>query len=121
LKQVSERFEGIDTRIQRQGERVSNAEQRTHEASGRFSDVEARFERIAERLDGFETRHAYARRRMDAIETLLELANHDPEALWLFANREERMDATVPLFNEDRRSFHLARYAFAQSHATGDW
>ncbi len=32
---------------------------------------------------------------------------------WLRANRQERMDATIDLFNEKRRAFHSARYEFA--------
>lgn len=34
---------------------------------------------------------------------------------WLGKNRELRMDANVDLFSEERRQFHLARYAFART------
>lgn len=35
------------------------------------------------------------------------------ERRWLERNRTERMDATVDIFEEKRREFHLARYRFA--------
>ena len=41
-------------------------------------------------------------------------------AAWLYRNRTERMDATVPgLFDRTRQEFHLARYRFAASRAQG--
>jgi 2-polyprenyl-3-methyl-5-hydroxy-6-metoxy-1,4-benzoquinol methylase len=49
------------------------------------------------------------------------LGNRDQcnDIAWLMENREERMDATLPLFDEGRRLFHLARYDFAASYIAG--
>lgn len=50
-------------------------------------------------------------------QRLLEQVARDPEAAWLYRNRAERMDATIPdLFDDSRREFHLARYRFAAKH-----
>lgn len=37
----------------------------------------------------------------------------DPDKTWLYLHRDERMDATLDLFTEARREFHLDRYRFA--------
>jgi len=37
----------------------------------------------------------------------------DPVKIWLYQNREERMDASNDMFDESRRRFHLERYHFA--------
>jgi len=37
----------------------------------------------------------------------------DPVKVWLYKNREERMDASLDIFDDSRRQFHLARYDFA--------
>ena len=58
-------------------------------------------------------------RRLKHVEELLELLAGDEDALWLYRNREERMDATRPMFDELRRRFHLARYEFAAGHVRG--
>jgi 2-polyprenyl-3-methyl-5-hydroxy-6-metoxy-1,4-benzoquinol methylase len=42
------------------------------------------------------------------------------EVGWLLANRDERMDANVPIFNEERRRFHLERYAFTKEYIKGN-
>jgi ubiquinone/menaquinone biosynthesis C-methylase UbiE len=119
LKNIADHFDGDDKRIRANSERIAEVEKYTATARQRFTDNERRFESIAERLDGFEARHGYSRSRMDVLESVLQSANDNPDALWLFAHRDERMDATSPLFNEGRRNFHLARYEFAAPHVKG--
>lgn len=53
------------------------------------------------------------RERIEILESALELVCDDTEMAWLYKNRSERMDATLPLFPKARASFHLARYEFA--------
>ncbi len=48
-------------------------------------------------------------------EELLNTIVSDEASLWLYQNREERMDATMNCFDEKRRQFHLERYRFACS------
>jgi ubiquinone/menaquinone biosynthesis C-methylase UbiE len=57
--------------------------------------------------------------RVSILETALELVCDDPQMAWLYRNRSERMDATVPLFPSARAEFHLARYRFAASRVAG--
>lgn len=42
-----------------------------------------------------------------------------PELEWLFRCRDERMDATLDIYDSLRRKFHLARYDFAQRYVEG--
>ena len=51
--------------------------------------------------------------RVTLLENALELVCGDEQMQWLYRNRRERMDATVPLFSPSRAAFHLARYEFA--------
>jgi len=53
------------------------------------------------------------------LEGLLELVAEDPLNAWLYRNRVERMDATVEIYDELRRKFHLARYEFACKYVRG--
>ncbi|MGD9504992.1 MAG: methyltransferase domain-containing protein [Syntrophobacteraceae bacterium] len=57
--------------------------------------------------------------RVDELRTVLRLITEDPECMWLYRNRDERMDATVEIFDDGRRAFHLARYRFASEFASG--
>jgi 2-polyprenyl-3-methyl-5-hydroxy-6-metoxy-1,4-benzoquinol methylase len=57
--------------------------------------------------------------KFDTMEKLLAELDTNPNAAWLYANSSERMDATVPFFNEISRAFHLARYAFACDYVKG--
>lgn len=50
---------------------------------------------------------------------ILESALDDPHTCWLYQNRSLRMDATVPIFNDARRYFHLARYDLAARFVSG--
>ena len=58
-------------------------------------------------------------RRIDELQRVLDLAAGNPSIVWLYKNRDERMDATVDLFDPVRRAFHLARYQFAAPHVAG--
>ncbi|MGI9519892.1 MAG: class I SAM-dependent methyltransferase [Pirellulaceae bacterium] len=51
--------------------------------------------------------------RVSLLEDALELVCGDEQMQWLYRNRRERMDATVPMFAPSRAAFHLARYEFA--------
>lgn len=53
------------------------------------------------------------------LERTLERVSEDPLMAWLYRNRSERMDATVPIFPDARRRFHLARYEFAAARVGG--
>jgi 2-polyprenyl-3-methyl-5-hydroxy-6-metoxy-1,4-benzoquinol methylase len=67
---------------------------------------------VGERLRRLES-------RVDELRTVLRLITEDPQYMWLYKNRDERMDATVEIFDEGRRAFHLARYQFASGLASG--
>ena len=56
------------------------------------------------------------RERIDILESALESVCDNPQMAWLFKNRSERMDATLPFFPRARADFHLARYEFAASY-----
>ena len=53
------------------------------------------------------------RDRLDRMEAMWEHCISDPEIKWLFQNRSERMDPTIPIFDTGRADFHLDRYRFA--------
>jgi len=48
----------------------------------------------------------------DSLRNFYEAILSDPAKVWLYQNREERMDALIDIFNESRRQFHLERYNF---------
>jgi SAM-dependent methyltransferase len=50
---------------------------------------------------------------------ILDLFSDNPQYMWLYKNRSERMDATVDIFDKGRRAFHLARYQFACPYVVG--
>ena len=55
-------------------------------------------------------------RQAKNLEKQLAELEKNPDKMWLYKNRSERMDATIKnnfLFEETRRKFHLARYEFA--------
>ena len=54
----------------------------------------------------------------NAIQTLEFVSAHETNG-WLYRNRLERMDATVPMFDASRREFHLDRYRFAAKYVNG--
>lgn len=62
---------------------------------------------------------AHLRERIGRLESLLEHCLGSEEGLWLYRNRSERMDPTVPIFDPGRAEFHLARYRFAARHVAG--
>ncbi len=75
---------------------------------------------LSEGLAGFRVHLENLRKRDDALEgelallkTVLESAATNPHVFWLFADRVERMDANLPIYDEARRRFHRARYEFA--------
>lgn len=62
---------------------------------------------------------AKLRGRVARLEQTMNLCLGSDAALWLFRNRGERMDPTVPIFDEGRAEFHAARYRFAASYVRG--
>jgi ubiquinone/menaquinone biosynthesis C-methylase UbiE len=58
-------------------------------------------------------------KRLKATERLLGFVTADETNLWLYVNRQERMDATVDIFENPRREFHLDRYCFAAKRVHG--
>lgn len=59
------------------------------------------------------------RQRITQLESVLDHCLGDPDGMWLWRNRVERMDPLVPVFDPLRARFHLARYEFASPYASG--
>jgi ubiquinone/menaquinone biosynthesis C-methylase UbiE len=57
--------------------------------------------------------------RLKQTERILEFVAADEANRWLYHNRLERMDATLDIFNQQRREFHLDRYRFAATRVKG--
>lgn len=62
---------------------------------------------------------AQLRERLSRLELLLEHCLGSAAGLWLYQNRSERMDPTVPIFDPGRAEFHLSRYRFAAGYVAG--
>ncbi len=58
-------------------------------------------------------------RRLEATERALTFATENEANRWLYQNRLERLDATLSIFDEQRREFHLDRYRFAAERFAG--
>jgi 2-polyprenyl-3-methyl-5-hydroxy-6-metoxy-1,4-benzoquinol methylase len=58
-------------------------------------------------------------KRLAAAEALLKFVSADETSRWLYQNRLERMDATLDIFDQKRRKFHLDRYRFAAQRVIG--
>jgi 2-polyprenyl-3-methyl-5-hydroxy-6-metoxy-1,4-benzoquinol methylase len=65
--------------------------------------------RAGDRFESFFQNHPTLKKIFDLLIT-------DPTYLWLYQNRLERMDATLDIYDEKRRKFHLDRYMFASKH-----
>lgn len=76
-------------------------------------------ERLRESLHVCRNNVRRLKERIELLERAMELAGDDPQLLWLYRNREERMDPAVPVFPPLRAEFHLARYRFACQFASG--
>lgn len=57
--------------------------------------------------------------RVEQLEKTLDIVCGDLKTQWLFRNRSERMDPSVPIFEPGRAEFHNARYEFAKPFAKG--
>jgi len=82
-------------------------------------DAVSALRRMLRLLKGGERRVSELEWRLSKLEETLDFALRDERSRWLYANRAERMDATVPYFHEGRRSFHLERYRFAARYVEG--
>ena len=58
-------------------------------------------------------------RRLKATEELLKVVSANETNRWLYQNRLQRMDATLEMFDQQRREFHLDRYRFAAKQVQG--
>ncbi len=56
---------------------------------------------------------ARLRLRVERLERVIDALCSDPDAIWLYRNREERCDPSSPIFADDRGAFHKSRYQFA--------
>jgi SAM-dependent methyltransferase len=85
----------------------------TPKTQRRLIDLERRFTELQRHSEWLE--HELARHR-----ALFDEITKNPSSAWLFINRVERMDPTVPgIFDPVRAEFHLARYRFAAAQAVG--
>lgn len=66
-----------------------------------------------------ESRIEALERNGKRLERVLDFICIDSTSRWLYSGRAERMDATVDIFDEIRRRFHLARYEFAAGRVHG--
>lgn len=73
------------------------------------------FKKILRKLKGKIGNNSYDGRcrGCEEIRNYYEDILSDPSKVWLYQNRDERMDASLGIFNEMRRVFHLDRYNFA--------
>lgn len=112
---------------------ITKAEKRIDAGQGRIEKlIESRDElreklrKANQRADGLKVhlenankRHEDLAGKVALLERVLTTAGTNPRALWLFANRVERMDAALPIYDEARCAFHLARYHFAAARVDG--
>lgn len=82
--------------------------QRAHALIKRFTSV---------RMDEIESLQGH----LTDLEKTLDFVHANEINRWLYANRLERMDATVSLFDAKRREFHLDRYRFAAKRVKGKY
>jgi 2-polyprenyl-3-methyl-5-hydroxy-6-metoxy-1,4-benzoquinol methylase len=75
--------------------------------------------RVLRLLTRGEQRIARLEWQVQRLGESLDFALRDEWSAWLYRNRAERMDASVPFFHEGRRRFHLERYRFAANHVQG--
>ena len=59
------------------------------------------------------------RGRVERLEQLLEHCIADPQLKWLYANRSERMDPTLPIFDVGRAEFNMTRNRLAEDRLAG--
>jgi 2-polyprenyl-3-methyl-5-hydroxy-6-metoxy-1,4-benzoquinol methylase len=59
------------------------------------------------------------RGRLERLEHLLPYLQMQPAIQWLWDNRSERMDPSVPIFDPGRADFHWDRYKFAATYCAG--
>ena len=57
--------------------------------------------------------------RLAITEQVLKFVSASETNRWLYQNRQERMDATLKIFDRQRREFHLSRYQFAAKRVQG--
>ncbi|UUO06620.1 methyltransferase domain-containing protein [Blastopirellula sp. J2-11] len=97
-----------------------------------FTPIIRKFSRILYQADPVETleRLAILEKKVNALEIgnretlrrmeVMVMAQENADLMWLYQNREHRMDANVPnIFKENRRQFHKNRYRFASALTRG--
>ena len=130
FEEVPGALEAAEEHIEAVQEHIGTVEQRV----GTFKEKSQEFRRqqvtknreLSEGVAGLRVHLENARKKNEAMQREIELlkqvlesAAGNPEVLWLYANRVERLDATVPIYDEKRRQFHLARYEFAKDYVGG--
>lgn len=85
----------------------------------RPSSADPDLNRLATTVRGNRKTLNRLKERVALLERALEIVCHDPQMQWLYRNRSERMDPTVPVFPELRSEFHRARYRFAAERVCG--
>lgn len=71
------------------------------------------FGRTRRHLRKLEKSNSQYIQRLEAVEKQLQFMTSDRWNNWLWLNKTERMDASLDVFDEKRRMFHLDRYKFA--------
>lgn len=120
IKQAEEGLRAMASLAEKLPKTVEQAEGRIAKLIEARDELREKLRQANERADGLKVhidntnkKHAELSEKVALLERVLTAAGSNPRALWLYANRVERMDASQPLYDDARRAFHLARYAFA--------
>lgn len=81
-------------------------------------EMSSRIDRAGD-IDALEQEQKSLQGKLARLNDVLVEAGRNEMALWLYANRSERMDANVCFFEASRREFHLSRYGFAAAYVEG--
>ena len=108
-------------------ERSARAIEQSGELSGQVTkhldDLNSRIggslDNLNYRINVEEKRHHRIANDLMLLGKAIEICNTKPDAMWVFSNRQERMDATLPFFDKNRRHFHMERYRFASEYVSG--
>lgn len=83
------------------------------------SSDDSRIQDILHQLRNQRRQLEQLRQRVTQLEGVLDHCWDSEQGGWLWRNRSERMDPTVPIFDPLRAAFHLARYQFAAEYSPG--
>lgn len=76
---------------------------------------------ILSRLDAQKKEIVLQGKKIKNLEALVQSLIDNPDNLWLYQNKMERMDASIEgeLYDQSRKEFHLDRYRFALNYTKG--